>query len=212
MERVGQKIIQWWVGWAVCFLLSCTTTVLAQTENDTIKVRTENGIIVVDIPGIEIIENFPDEASRQAYMDKLVEYERLRRNIQLVYPLAKACAKVIDEVDADLAGKTNPAHRKKYLRKLEKELFDKYEDRLKKLTITQGKLLIKLIDRQCEADAYALIEEYKSWRSAAFWQLVANVFGTNLKMDYDKERDAVIEAIIQQIDRGEFDKYTKVYH
>ena len=179
----------------------------ATAQNDESMKDKEGRPVVVEMRSVVIYGKMTD-AQREAYMQRLRDYEKLRRNVQLVYPLAKACAKVIDDVNNDLKGVEDPHTRKKYMRKLEKELFEKYEDRLKGLTITQGKLLIKLIDRQCESNAYALIDEYKSWRSAAFWQLIAQVFGADLKDSYDREKEQVIEEIIRQIDSGQINQFS----
>ena len=74
---------------------------------------------------------------------------------------------------------------------------------MRQLTITQGRLLIKLIDRETQNTSYALIREYRGWFSAAFWQGIARIFGTNLKDEYDAYgQDALIELIIWEIDSG----------
>jgi hypothetical protein len=71
------------------------------------------------------------------------------------------------------------------------------------MTITQGRLLIKLIDRETQNTSYVLIKDYRGKLSAAFWQGIARIFGTNLKSEYDPEgEDALIESIIQEIDAG----------
>ena len=71
------------------------------------------------------------------------------------------------------------------------------------MTITQGRLLIKLIDRETQNTSYALIKDYRGKLSAAFWQGIARIFGTNLKEEYDPNGDdALIESIVQEIDAG----------
>jgi histone acetyltransferase (RNA polymerase elongator complex component) len=93
--------------------------------------------------------------------------------------------------------------RKKYVKNVEKEIFSDYEDDIRDMTITQGRLLIKLIDRETQNTSYDLIREYRGKFSAAFWQGIARIFGTNLKEEYDAYgNDVMIELIIYEIDAG----------
>ena len=86
---------------------------------------------------------------------------------------------------------------------MEKDVFGEYEDDIEDMTISQGRILIKLIDRETQNTSYTLIREYRGKFSAAFWQGIARIFGTNLKEEYDPYgEDALIEAIIKEIDAG----------
>jgi hypothetical protein len=86
---------------------------------------------------------------------------------------------------------------------VEKEVFAEYEGDIRDMTITQGRLLIKLIDRETQNTSYALIKDYRGKLAAAFWQGIARIFGTNLKEEYDPNgEDAIIESIILEIDAG----------
>jgi len=93
--------------------------------------------------------------------------------------------------------------RKNYIKDVEKDVFGEYEDDMKDMTLTQGKLLIKLIDRETYNTSYELIRQYRGAISAAFWQGIARIFGTNLKAEYDPFGDDIlIELIIQDIQSG----------
>jgi len=93
--------------------------------------------------------------------------------------------------------------RKKYLKDLEKNVFNEYEDDMRGLTLTQGKLLIKLVDRETQNTSYQLIKDYRGGFSAAFWQGIARIFGTNLKAEYDPYgEDAITEVILLDIEAG----------
>jgi len=82
-------------------------------------------------------------------------------------------------------------------------MFAKYEDDLKKLTMTQGRILLKLVDREIGNTSYNLVKEYRGSISAAFWQGIARLFGSNMKAEYDpKGEDAEIEEIVQLIEAG----------
>ena len=85
-----------------------------------------------------------------------------------------------------------------------KELKSDFERDLKQLTITQGRILIKLIDRETGNTSYALVKELRGSLQAFFWQGLARLFGTNLKTEFDAAgEDAAIESIVQQIERGQ---------
>lgn len=131
------------------------------------------------------------------------KYERLVSNLKKVYPYALLVRKKLSEVNEDLKNIPNEKQRKEYMKSVEKKVFDEYKGDMEQMTISQGKLLIKLIDRETQNTSYALIREYRGKFSAAFWQGIARFFGTNLKEEYDPYGDdALIELIIKEIDAG----------
>ena len=86
---------------------------------------------------------------------------------------------------------------------MEKELFAQYKPQLKKLTFSQGKLLIKLIDRECNQTSYHLVKAFLGSFRAGFWNIFAGMFGASLKTEYDPYgKDAQIEQIVLQVERG----------
>ena len=86
---------------------------------------------------------------------------------------------------------------------MEKELFKEYKPELKKLTFSQGKLLIKLIDRECNQSSYNLLKAFLGSFRAGFWNLFAGMFGTSLKTEYDPEgKDFMIERIVVLVENG----------
>jgi len=130
-------------------------------------------------------------------------YERLIYNIKKVYPYAIIVRKRLEQVNEELKDIKTEKERKAYLKGVEKDVFSEYEDEITHFTITQGKILIKLIDRETQNTSYALIREYRGRISAAFWQGIARLFGTNLKAEYDRYGDdAVIEMILMEIEAG----------
>jgi len=131
------------------------------------------------------------------------KYERLIFNIKKVYPYALMVRVKLNQVNEDLKNITDEKERKKYIRDIEKDVFGEYEDDIRDMTISQGKLLIKLIDRETQNTSYVLIRDYRGKFTAAFWQGIARIFGTNLKEEYDAYgEDALIEAIINEIEAG----------
>jgi hypothetical protein len=131
------------------------------------------------------------------------KYERLVYNLKIVYPYALIVRNKLLKVNEDLGSFKNEKERKEYMKKVEKEVFAEYEGAIRDMTISQGRLLIKLIDRETQNTSYALIKDYRGKFAAAFWQGIARIFGTNLKEEYDRfGEDALIESIILEIDAG----------
>jgi len=130
-------------------------------------------------------------------------YERMVYNLKKVYPYALMVRSRLDSINRELVTMPEDRQRKKYLRQVEKGLFGEYEDDVRDMTITQGRLLIKLIDRETLNTSYDLIRQYRGTFSAAFWQSIARIFGTNLKEEYDPYgKDAIIEIILHEIESG----------
>jgi hypothetical protein len=135
--------------------------------------------------------------------EESLKYFRLVWNIKRVYPLAKLCRIKIDEYNAQIEKLSTQREKKALLKKSEKELKAKFTPIIKDLTLTQGKLLLKLIDRQTGDTSYELIKEYRGAFQAVFWQLFAKVFGNDLKLTYEPYGDdKTIEDIVQLIENG----------
>jgi hypothetical protein len=130
-------------------------------------------------------------------------YDRLTYNLKKVYPYAVIVRQKLYQVNEELTAMTDEKERRKYLRGVEEFVLGEYEDDMEDMTITQGRLLIKLIDRETQNTSYDLIKLYRGSLSAVFWQGIARIFGTNLKAEYDPYgEDAMIEAIVQDIESG----------
>lgn len=131
-------------------------------------------------------------------------YWRTVRDVKKALPYARLVSSEISRVNADLFKLPNDQERKKYLKEFEKTAFKRYEKELKNLTINQGKMLLKLIDRECEINTYDLIKAYKGNVPAFFWNAVASIFGSSLKAEYDgKDKDRIVERVITLVDAGQ---------
>ena len=106
-------------------------------------------------------------------------------NLKKVYPYALVVRSQLGDINLKLQELPDDRERRKYLRQTENSLFGEYEDDIRDMTISQGRLLIKLIDRETMNTSYELIRQYRGSLSAAFWQGIARIFGTNLKEEYD---------------------------
>jgi hypothetical protein len=131
-------------------------------------------------------------------------YNRLEPKIIKAYPYAEAAGQLMQQYEAQLNEIESDNERKKFLKKAEKELMQQFEGELTNLTISEGMILIKLIDRETGDTSFQLIQELKGNFSAWMWQGLARLFGHNLKNDYDAEGDElIIEEVVRRIENGE---------
>ena len=135
---------------------------------------------------------------------ELRKYRKLIRNVKKVYPYARIAKKKYDEVAINLESVETERDRKAYMKQVEAELKDEFEGDLKKLTISQGRILIKLIDREIGETSYELLQDLKGNFSAFFWQTLARLFGHNLKSKFDPEgEDRLLNEIVLLIENGQ---------
>ncbi len=132
------------------------------------------------------------------------KFNKLKRDVKKVYPFAILASIKLQEYDAHLAVLKTEFERDYYMKRAEKELKKQFGEELKKLTITQGRILIKLVDRETGSSSYDLVKNMRGGFSAFMWQSLAVMFNSSLKKEYDaKGDDKMIELIIHQIEAGE---------
>ena len=130
--------------------------------------------------------------------------DRLTRYVQKVYPYALITAKLLDEYDHDLASIQSESDKELYLKLAEAELRAEFGADVKDMTILQGRILVKLIDRETGHTSYDLVKQLRGSFQAWMWQGVAQLFGNDLKGEYDPQGDdQVIESIVRRIENGE---------
>ncbi len=131
-------------------------------------------------------------------------YGRLQRYVVKVYPYAKIAGEMLEDFDDTLKTFTSDRKRQKYLKEVEEQLKAEFGGELKKLTIKQGIILVKLIDRETGNTSYDLIKQLRGSFSAFIWQSLARLFGSNLKLEYDPYgEDRYIEDIVRRIESGQ---------
>jgi len=131
------------------------------------------------------------------------QYWRLVYNLKKVLPYSKIVAATVTEIEYKLADVKTDKERRKFIKSMEDSLWKRYEGDLREMTITQGKLLFKLVDRETSNSTYYWIDSYRGSVSAFFWQGMARLFGSNLKSQYDpKGEDKLIEQIVTFIEMG----------
>ena len=131
------------------------------------------------------------------------EYNKLVRDVKRTLPYAKMVYETLIETYEYIETLPNEKAKDAHLKKMEKELFSQYKPELKKLTLSQGKLLIKLIDRECNQSSYQLVGAFLGKFRASFWNLFAGMLGASLKTEYDpKGKDATTERVVLLVERG----------
>lgn len=137
------------------------------------------------------------------------KYYRLVHNFSKAYPYALVAKKLVEEADSTIAADNlKGVKRDRYVNKVQEELFDVFEGQMRKLTVSQGALIMKLVDREVGKSSYNIIKGYKSGMAAGFWQGIAKIFGSDLKKPYDPEgEDALTEELVQMWEAGDFQAF-----
>lgn len=130
------------------------------------------------------------------------EWTRLRNAVYVTYPYAKKAGYVINDINQKIALMKDERSKTNYIKSRERELKKEFTEPLTNLSIYQGKVLMKLINRQTGNNCYDLIANYKGGFTARFWQTVAFFFSSSLKQPYDPSReDLAIERIVQEVEQ-----------
>lgn len=135
------------------------------------------------------------------------KYYRTVHNFAKTYPYALVAKEKRAEADQYLASHDlSKFEREKYLKKYEKELFNTFEKPLRNLTFTQGRMLLRLIDRELGLTSFYIIKDYRGNAAAGFWQGVAKIFGADLKTPYDRfGEDKELEELVKMYQNGDFE-------
>ncbi|WP_207532599.1 DUF4294 domain-containing protein [Desertivirga arenae] len=169
----------------------------AKGENDTIRVaitRTDNGevmpwIVLREVP-IRAFRTYPSAEAR-------MQFNRLRYNVLKVMPYAVFARERYRRLNEQLAVTPNKREQRRLVKACEKEIKDMFNREVKNMSISQGEILIKLIDRETGRTTYELVKDLKGGLTAFFYQSVGSVFGHNLKQRYDPQQEMQIESILQ---------------
>jgi hypothetical protein len=144
---------------------------------------------------------YPRKNFKTPRMEK--QYNRLIQRVKKVYPYAVTANQLLHKYEPEYVNLKTDRDRRKLMKKIEDELLARYKDELKKMSISDGRVLIKLIDRETGRTSYSLIKEFRGSFAAAFWQGIARIFRNNLKDEYDPYgEDALIEQIVTLIEFG----------
>lgn len=160
--------------------------------------RLENGEVLPWFPIQDVVVT-----ARRTFKtaEDRLNYLRLERNVLRVLPYAIYAQKRYEQLDRDIAVATSRKEERRLLKACEEEIKEKFRTEIKNLSVSQGAILIKLVQRQTGNNSYELVKEMKGGLSAFFYQSVAKVFGHNLKSEYDPQEDYEIENIIRSYER-----------
>lgn len=130
-------------------------------------------------------------------------YARMVRAVKKVYPIAQEAKRLMADMETELLAMPSKREQKLYIKGIQKRLIREYTPVLKKMTIYEGAILLKLIDRETQSTAFEIVKEFRGGFEAGFWQLFAKMFGNNLKTDYDpKGDDRMLEQIVTYYEKG----------
>jgi Domain of unknown function (DUF4294) len=182
-----------------CLCLMGFGAVAQAPELTPVVIVGDDTIPLFTLPDVLVERTMSSQTRRQA-----ARIDKLTRNVQKVFPYAITTAKLLDQYDHDLAAIERESDKDLYLKLAEAELKAEFETELKNMTQSQGRLLIKLIDRETGHTSYDLVKELRGSFNAWVWQGVAKLFGNNLKDGYDPiDHDVVVESIVKRIENGE---------
>ena len=140
---------------------------------------------------------FKNKAQRQ-------QFDRTVRNVKRVLPLAKKVNLMLQETYETLEMLPNEKAKSAHISAVERDIKEKYTPQMKKLTYSQGKLLIKLVDRECNQSSYEIVQAFLGPTKAAFYQVFAWTFRASLKKEYHpEEEDRLIERVVRQVETGQ---------
>lgn len=199
---MNYKLFSLIVGLLACLSVSAQDDLGDPTFVPTVKV----GKTLVDGDSIQYMEmsnvyvypelTFKNKRQQQSYM-------RLVKNVKKVLPIAKQVRQIIIET-AEFTETLPPEERKEHLKRVEQSIVREYKPQMKKLTFSQGKLLIKLVDRECHSTAYEAMQAFIGPIRSGMWQAFAWMFGASLKKGYDAEgTDRLTERVVLMVEAGQ---------
>ena len=190
-------------------MLTCALTALAQEDagNPTFVPTVKVSKVLVDGDSIQYMEmsnvyvypqlTFSSKRQEGAYM-------RLVKNVKKTLPIAKEVRQILIETAEYLETLPDKKSKDEHMKRVETSVYREYKPKMKKLTYSQGKLLIKLINRECNSTSYEAIQAFMGPIRAGFWQAFAWAFGASLKKQYDPEgTDRLTERVVLMVEAGQ---------
>ena len=181
-------------------------TLNAQVQGEVLEYIIEDGdtIFMDEIRASKVYSRLPKQKGKEWR-----KYYKLVHNFSKSYPYALVAKKLVMEADSTIsADRLKGVRKEKYVSEVQKELFEVFEGQMRNLTVSQGALLMKLVDREVGKSSYNIIKDYKSGIAAGFWQGIARIFGTDLKKPYDPEgEDKLTEELVEIWNAGDFEAF-----
>ncbi len=214
-------MLSWQVKWLLVLFACClpfmtisaqekrltSEQVLAEMDSPTFVPTVKVGKVLHDGDSIQFMEmnnvyvypqlTFKNKKQAQSYM-------RLVKNVKKVLPIAKEARQMLIETTEFLETLPDKESKEAHMKRVEDDIYRTYKPKMKKLTYSQGKLLIKLVDRECHSSSYEMIKAFMGPFRAGFWQVFAWGFGASLKKQYDAEGvDRLTERVILMVESGQ---------
>lgn len=180
-------------------------------DSDTVKLKNRTaaepvafGRAIAGIENGEMIYTFQMPVVRCYSRPKdMSRYYKTVYNVKKVYPIAKEAERLLAQIEDNIDTMATNRDQRAYIRQMEKELLAEYTPVIKNMTFSQGKILIKLLDRQTDRTGYSIVKELRGGFRAGIYQGIGRIFGMNLKDRYDKDGDdQLIEEIIEMVELG----------
>jgi len=194
--------------WIIKYILPCLFFMTAYSMNDVEvghKVPAYIDEVGDTIPHVMLqqVYVFPKLVFKNEKQERF--YWRTVRDVKKTLPYAKLIAKLVNEYDSTLATLKNDKERKEFMELKEDELVATYKPIFRKMTLSQGKMMIRLVDRQCNRTSFSLVKQFRGGFRAFFWQGFAKMLGADLKITYDPndENDRIVERIIILVEAGQ---------
>ena len=131
-------------------------------------------------------------------------YWRTVRDVKIALPYARLASYEITRLNRELYQLPDDKARKNHIKEFQSRIFKEHEKKLRNLTINQGKMMVKLVDREYDVNVHDIIKSYKGGPSAFFWNTVAKFFGSDLKSEYNgNDKDRIVERVITLVDAGQ---------
>jgi hypothetical protein len=196
MERIFKIAVLFWV-----LAAAFSNTLKAQVSDSSFHMGIiQNGDTIIHKNLIEVTV-FPEKDFKNNRHER--RYNRFVDKVIKVYPYARLAGDMLEEYEPKYLALDNDKDRRRLMKDLEQQLLDQYKDELKRMTLSEGRILLKLIDRETTRTSYTLIREFRGGVSATFWQGLARLFGSNLKSEYEPHgEDRVLEEIVRLIEVG----------
>ena len=158
-----------------------------------------DSILYMEMNNVYVYPKLAFKNNRQA-----AAYMRLVRNVKKVLPIAKEANKIILETYEYLETLPTQKAREEHMKRVEKGIIEEYKPKMKKLTYSQGKLLIKLIYRECNSSSYDIVKAFLGPMRAGFWQVFSAIFGASLRKEYDPDgTDRLTERVVLMVEAGQ---------
>jgi len=173
--------------------------VLAQEKQETIGMVEGKDTLIYKL--LDEIWVYPGKKTRSPKQEK--DFWKYVYKVKKIYPYAKTAAELLKQYEPEYLKLTRQKDKRKFMNKIEHELMARYKEELKRLTISEGRLLIKLVDRETSRTIYSLVRDFRGEIAVFFWQSLARLFGNNLKDSYDPYgEDRLTEEIVKMIEMG----------